>query len=273
MISVICVYNDKKNFENQLLKSLKKQTVPYELIALDNSQNKLFSSAAAALNYAAKKAKNKYLLFIHQDIILPDKNWLKKAEEILNSLPDVGIAGAAGVDFQNKGVGHIDDGGGSWGRPFKKPQIAQTLDECLLIIPKKVFARLKFDQKNFDSWHCYGVDYCLGVQLLNLKVYTIPLFVYHNTLRTNIQNLLKYQSRVFEKHRRNNKFICTTCGFLSPSTLFLKSHFPKSQLVDLYWQEAGASQPGGLYLYKRLVRRVYRASIKRLRQFFKSGGK
>lgn len=270
MISVICVYNDKKSYKDNLLASLKKQDVVFELIPIDNTKGK-FKSAAAALNFGSQKAKGKFLAFIHQDVALKGKDWLKRAQEILNNLPDVGIAGVAGLNFQNKGIGYIDDGGESWGGPFKRPQLAQTLDECLLIIPRKVFAKLKFDQENFDSWHCYGVDYCLEVQLLNLKVYTIPLFVHHNTLRTNIKSLLKYQLRVFEKHRRNNKFICTTCGFLSRSTLFLKSYFPKSKLVDLYWEEAGASQPGGLYLYKRLTKRAYGAFIKRLKRFLKQG--
>ncbi|MCD7778461.1 MAG: hypothetical protein LUH47_08165 [Clostridiales bacterium] len=48
-ISVITVYNDKNKLEKQLLDSLQKQDVEYELIALDNSNNK-YKSVAEAYN-------------------------------------------------------------------------------------------------------------------------------------------------------------------------------------------------------------------------------
>lgn len=254
MFSVICVYNNKKNFENQLLNSLKKQTVPYELIALNNSQNRLFPSAASALNQAAKKAKNKYLLFIHQDIVLNDKNWLKKAEKILDNLPDLGIAGVAGRNFQNQRIGYIDDAGKTWGRRFSKPKITQTLDECLLIIPKRIFDILQFDEKKFNHWHCYGVDYALEAAKMGFTAYVIPLFVHHLSPGTNLQNLFKYQKRVFEKHRDFQKYICTTCGFLSPATIYLKTKFPDNKLIEIFWSTAGESKVGKLWpdFFKRL---------------------
>ena len=49
-VSVICVYNNSKQLEEQLLKSLKMQDLDYEFIPIDNSTNR-FKSAATALNY------------------------------------------------------------------------------------------------------------------------------------------------------------------------------------------------------------------------------
>lgn len=37
MISVVCVYNNSKKFEENLLQSLKQQDAPYELISIDNT--------------------------------------------------------------------------------------------------------------------------------------------------------------------------------------------------------------------------------------------
>ena len=257
MISIICVFNDKKMLENNLIKSLKNQDTVFEFISLDNTKNK-FKSAASALNFGATRARGKYLAFIHQDVFLEGKNWLKKTEKILNSMPDLGIAGVAGLNMKNKRVGYIDDSGKIWGKPFKKPQIAQTLDECLLIIPTNLFKKLKFDEKNFNHWHLYGVDYCLTIANQNFKVYTISAFIHHNSLATNLENLFKYQKRVFEKHRKNYKYICTTCGFLSKSTIWLKSRFPKSRLVNFYWGIAGISEIGKLYsnLFKRIYQKI-----------------
>ena len=61
MISVVVVYNDKQILDKWLLKSLKNQTVNFELIALDNTKAE-FKSAAEVLNYGGKKAKGKYVI-------------------------------------------------------------------------------------------------------------------------------------------------------------------------------------------------------------------
>ncbi|MBT9147284.1 MAG: hypothetical protein DDT32_01038 [Syntrophomonadaceae bacterium] len=45
MISVVCVYNNEDILNDWLLKSLKHQTVEFELITIDNTRN-TFKSAA-----------------------------------------------------------------------------------------------------------------------------------------------------------------------------------------------------------------------------------
>ena len=56
MISIVCVYNDKKILENYLLKSLRKQSSKYELITLDNTKG-LFKSfyGRGSVNFIDKK--------------------------------------------------------------------------------------------------------------------------------------------------------------------------------------------------------------------------
>ncbi|MBU2595771.1 glycosyltransferase family protein [Patescibacteria group bacterium] len=233
-LSIISVYNDKKSLKENLLPSLKKQTLRFELILIDNRNNRRFNSAASALNWAAKKAQGKYLLFVHQDIILPDKNWLRKAEKILNKLPKLGIAGIAGINKKSLATGYIDDGGQPWGRPFKKPQRTQTLDECLIIIPRKVFKKLQFDEKNFDHWHCYAVDYSLAVTYRGFKAYAIPLFAKHMCRRMNLTDLLIHQEKVLKKHYPKYKYICTTCGFLTPSTIAFRKRIGSNIITDIY---------------------------------------
>ena len=264
MISVVCVYNNKKILKTNLLKSLKNQNQVYEWIPLDNTAAK-FKSAASALNSGGRKARGKYLIFVHQDVVLKSKDWLRRTEEILNGISDLGIAGAAGLNFKNRRVGYINDSGKIWGKPFKKPQIAQTLDECLLIIPTNIFKKLKFDEKRFNHWHLYGVDYCLSIKKFGLNIYTIPAYIHHNSQRRNLENLFKYQKRVFEKHRREDEYISTTCGFLSLSTIWLKSHFPKSRLVDFYWRVAGISEVGKLY--QNLYLRAGQALKRKIKRF------
>ena len=89
-------------------------------------------------------------------------------------------------------------------------------------MPRSVFGRLKFDYKVFDGWHCYGADYCLSVIQLGLKAYVIPVFCCHSCIRRNMEDLLKYQRRLYLKHRKNYKHIYTWMGEVSWLTLKLR---------------------------------------------------
>ena len=154
MITVVCVFNNEESLKANLLKSLHKQTSTYEQILLDNTKGQ-FNSASEALNYGGRKAKGKYIIFVHQDIELGSDLWLDRAEKTLNYLPELGIAGVAGMSEQGSNYverqrGFISDCGTPWGKPFNKPVPVQTIDECLLIIPKSVFKELPFDEKIFN---------------------------------------------------------------------------------------------------------------------------
>jgi hypothetical protein len=219
MLSIVVVYNDERALNRILLKSLKNQTTKFEFIPVDNTQGR-FQSAAEALNYGGKQASGKYVMFVHQDVDLGSDSWLETVEKALDDISDLGIAGVAGMSEKGKNYwerkrGRISSCGEVWGNPLQKPEEVQTLDECLLIVPKSVFSKLQFDEKTFDGWHCYGVDYCLSVNKIGLQPYVIPAFIYHRSLTLNVENLLRYQKRLYNKHRKNYKKIYTTCGEIS----------------------------------------------------------
>ncbi len=222
MISIVVIYHNKQILDNILLKSLKSQTARFELILLNNVK-KRFKSAAEGLNYGGWRARGKYIMFVHQDVELNSPKWLETAEKTLDGLSKLGIAGVAGKDDYGGDRGYISDCGVIWGKPFQKSQEAQTLDECLLIIPKSVFSQLRFDKLLFDNWHCYGADYCLATKRLGFKTYVIPNFIYHRSLRSNTGNLLKYQKRLYQKYKKEHKCIFTTAGKIYQPKLFLKS--------------------------------------------------
>lgn len=228
MVSIVVVYNDKRALNEILLPSVKSQTAKCELILMDNTKGQ-FKSAAEALNYRGKQANGRYIMFVHQDVELGSDLWLDNTERILDSIPKLGIAGVAGISEKGgnlieKRRGYISDCGMVWGEP-QKPEEVQTLDECLLIVPKSVFSKLQFDEKTFDGWHLYGVDYCLSVKQMGLKTYVIPAFIYHRSLRLNVENLLRYQKRLYNKQKKNYKKIYTTTGEISWLNLRLLSIF------------------------------------------------
>lgn len=223
MISVVVVYNNERMFNDILRKSLANQTAEYELIALDNASGK-FKSASEALNYGGKKATGKYIMFVHQDVELGSSSWLEQVETIMDGIPDLGIAGVAGASEVENSLeekylkhihGYISNSGEMWGSKIEKEEVVQVLDEQLLIIPRKQFERMQFDEETFDHWHCYGADYCLSVKKFGLSAYVLPAFVYHRSSAININNILKYQKRLYNKHKRYNRCIYTTLGNIS----------------------------------------------------------
>lgn len=219
MISIVCVYNNGKILNDYLLKSLKNQTVNYELITVDNTKGK-FKSAAEALNHGGRRAKGKYIMFVHQDVDLSPNSWLEEVEKMLDELPNLGIAGVAGKKDE-KGVmtviKHRDPPRWAGSITIKKPEEVQTLDECLTIVPKSVFDVHQFDEKVCNDWHLYAVDYCLSVKRLGFDAYVIPMFIYHRSPGYSFsENYYLTLERVLKKHKKHYKRIYTTMGNWSP---------------------------------------------------------
>jgi hypothetical protein len=243
MISVVCVYNKESIYKEALLKGLRRQTAAYELIALDNSTGR-FRSAAEAYNFGGAKAKGDYLMFVHQDVWLVTRTWMEDAERMVKDLPALGAAGVAGAvslssRIRRAGMGnaahlvascyYLDEDTVAAEPLNWPPEEAETLDECLLLVPRAVFDHLKFDEVTFDAWDCYASDYCLSASDMGLKSYVIPLPCSHCCTRSGhgrweFKGLLKYQKRLYAKHGRKRGTICTWMGDVNQRNLQKWSH-------------------------------------------------
>ncbi|MEN4005907.1 MAG: glycosyltransferase [Methanobacteriaceae archaeon] len=239
MISVVCVYNNREILEEFLLKSLKTQSVEYELFLMDNRNGK-FKSAAEALNEGGKKANGKYIMFVHQDIDLKSNNWLENVEKMLDSLDNVGIAGVAGRIKYRKGiVTTIEDGIPPQKIPsfnFKTPVKVQTLDECLFIIPKSIFNTLQFDEETCDDWHLYAVDYSLVAQKKGYDVYVIPIFLYHRSSGFSFsENYYITLEKLLKKHWKEWVVYTTMKNWITfyPVSVQMKFPFLKEKTLKI----------------------------------------
>lgn len=108
MFSIICVYNDKSILDNNLIVTLNKQNERFELILIDNRYGQ-YKTLTKALNIGGIQAKGDYLMFVHQDVMLKNKTWLKRAETFMNNLDNIGAAGVAGIDKEDNPVGFFND--------------------------------------------------------------------------------------------------------------------------------------------------------------------
>lgn len=268
VISIVWVYNNKATLEGCLLKSLQLQTLDYQLSLVDNTEGR-FGSASKALNFGAANANGKYLMFVHQDVDLCSTSQLLNTEKLLDSISGLGIAGVAGR--KDKGgllitaIRHGDPPVRASRTHIENPTLVQTLDECLVIVPRPVFHKLQFAEETCDDWHLYGVDYCLSSTALALGVYTIPMYAYHRSTGSRDGNpfriILNTGSlpegyyctlrKLLVKHRHRYRVIHTTTGdwdtrlpltfqriCLLPRELLLAGIEPGLKMVRRWTQES-----------------------------------
>ncbi len=268
MISLVCVYNRRDVLEDCLLNSVRQQTAQPELLLTDNAGGR-FASAAQALNHAAAEARGDYLLFVHQDVDLGPPSCLADAEQMMRSIPGLGIAGAAGARRSPRGglevVTNIRHGvppRPTGNRRLEHPEEVQTIDECLVIVPRSVFGSLGFDEALRDGYHLYAVDYSLAVAGMGLGAWVLPISCWHRSRGTAsrgsvgaVLSLGPYPdayyatlARLLRKHRVITRWVYATTGRWSttrPLVLQRVAALPRylaSRVLDRGSSLAGASK-------------------------------
>lgn len=211
--SIICVYNDPGKLDRYLVSSLKNQVCPFELLTIDNTRGQ-HRSAGKILNKTARKAQFPYLVFIHQDVAILSPHWLRGAIRMLSGLKRCGAAGVAGrtasgiVTDVIHGSPPVPAGKVLSGEPVE----SQTLDGCLMIVPRTLFEQVAFDEA-LEGWYLYVAGYCLDLVRLGYKNYVIPSSIYHESDGpANPAVFEKAKEHLINKHRGFIDIIYTTIG-------------------------------------------------------------
>lgn len=227
MISLICVSNNSYKLNTILKSSLKKQKeVEYELIVVDSAKYQ-FNSAAEALNFGGMQARGDYLFFVHQDIDFQNSTELATLESYCKKY-SFGVAGVAGVKNINKKnvifstIYHGDPKRKAGNKSIITPVEVDAIDECLLIISKKIFYQNKFSIIG-STWHLYGVDYALKMKLLNLPILVFPSKLWHvsdgKSLNLNYFDAIQWLGKQYSK---NYSVIYTIFGVWPTNPVLLK---------------------------------------------------
>lgn len=174
----VCVNNDDVLHQNLLLS-------PGLLIGNHNQLviKRDFSSASLAYNSAIEEAENDIIVFVHQDVYLPD-TWFADLKRCLAFLDRTranwGVLGCYGSRRGAEGgVGRVYTTGiGPDGRQIARPEPVETLDEIILIIRKS--SGLRFDSR-LPHFHLYGPDICMTARERGMVNYAFQGFCVHNT--------------------------------------------------------------------------------------------
>lgn len=73
-ITIVCCYNDEDEL-SELNNCLEKQNTSLYFLPIDNTKGQ-FNSCSKAFNSVLGRISTKYVIFSHQDIILPDNDMM-----------------------------------------------------------------------------------------------------------------------------------------------------------------------------------------------------
>jgi hypothetical protein len=190
-VSIICVFNDARVREQCLDRSIERQrseVADLDYIQVDNRDG-AFSSAGAAYNFGASRARHEHLVFVHQDVVLHSLAALERAAAVLDADHGIGLAGAFGVERGGRLVGRVRDRVVLIGERAAGPVDVDSVDEVLFIVPRRNFDRERLSESPKFAWHGYAVEYGLRVRRHGLRVCAVDVPLTHNSLSVNIEEL------------------------------------------------------------------------------------
>jgi len=188
MISIIACSRNAKLPESFVKNIAETVGVDYELICIDNSENKY--SIFSAYNKGYVQSKFPYLCFVHEDVLFHTQNWGVKVIEHLQA-PETGIIGLAGGDLATRvpaswstlmscvNIIQSDRNGKKQSKQIIHPQDFKEskqsvilLDGVLMCMKRKLLEKIHFDEQ-FSGFHGYDFDISIQSTLAGYTNYVL----------------------------------------------------------------------------------------------------
>ena len=186
--------------------------VPHEIVGINDAR-----SLCEGYNRGIRRATGEILVLSHDDVEIVTPDFAAKLLAHLKDHDLVGIAGTTrliGGNWIDAGWPHLH---GQIGSQIHKPgslvvtayQIdgaiapgAQALDGAFLAMRREVFDQVQFDEKTFDGWHLYDLDFAFSAHLAGLRTAVCnDLCLIHNSVGAYAQKWEYYVRRFVDKHR------------------------------------------------------------------------
>ncbi|HZY69749.1 MAG TPA: hypothetical protein VFF67_02070 [Thermoplasmata archaeon] len=205
---------------------------PVERVVVGNVGNARFTSISKAYNHAARRARGRYLVFLHQDAAFESPRWNVELDRWLAGR-SFAIAAASGV------VGHrlyYCDTEVLATNPeleVNEPRTADLVDEALFIVPRAEWLAAPFDEQLVDSFHLCAGEYSVRRRIAGAGVLLVPIRYAHRNLAaagSDLQPMAAAKQRhgiawvrAAERIRRAypSETIVTSMGTLSTANLLL----------------------------------------------------
>ena len=222
--------------------------VEYELVVIDNSKNQY--SIFQAYNEGVRRAMFPYLCFMHEDILYHTQDWGKKVVE--HFIDDkVGLIGVAGGHYMlntpsswwHSGVvsknyiqtndkkeaslirvnTHKDNN-------FKNEEVV-AVDGLWFCIERTIFAKIQFDEINFNSFHCYDLDICFQIRALKKKVIVVFDILIHHLSNGSIDEKWFNQINIFHNKWKHILPQISGMNFSTDDYIAMWTDFVKNSII------------------------------------------
>jgi Glycosyltransferase like family len=216
-ISFVTCLSNREVFDSNLLASptMASGTV-HELIAVANCP-----SAADGLDVGLKRAKHEWVVWVHEDVLLPEgwdqclANQLSEAERQFGS---IGVAGVYGVGdilaphdraqpLAAERIGWVIDRGRVLLDGPELPARVASLDELLLIVKRD--SGLRIDPAL--GFHLYGADICLQAREPGPAVAALGALCHHNSRSIGLPEAFFRSAEVFARKWSHRLPVATPC--------------------------------------------------------------
>jgi glycosyltransferase involved in cell wall biosynthesis len=197
--------------------------VPYEVIAIDNSQGKY--GICAAYNNGASRSQYPLLCFMHEDISFATNMWGKLVVDIMQD-KTIGVLGVAGGNYLANNPAGWWEGGESHkyqnvihvsasntSHDYLNPDNVSladvvTIDGLWICTRKEIWEKHRFDEQTFPEFHAYDMDYCLSVFPAYRVCVTLDIIIRHFSGGSLNASWVYNAAKVYEKWK--NKLPATT---------------------------------------------------------------
>lgn len=184
MISIIICARHKILISE--LKKLIDETISsqYELIIIDNSQNKF--SIFQAYNHGIDKSTGDILCFLHEDVLIHTKGWGRILEDIFKKHNSIGVIGIAGSKLKTKSpsgwwncpepyrsanlIQHLDQGRKEhWNYGFNDKKLSQVVVVDGVFMALRRNNELRFNE-DLSGFHNYDLSICLDYRRIGYDI-------------------------------------------------------------------------------------------------------
>lgn len=217
-VSIVCVFNDLDVRTTCLDRSIRAgmaDAPETEYLPVDNRQGR-FSSAGAALNDGARRARHDVVVFVHQDVYLHSLVALEMAAAALQDDPETGLVGAVGIAASGSVAGVVRDRVVMIGEPSSPSVKVDSVDEVLFMIERDRVLEEPISEHPDLAWHAYAVEYGACVRDQGLRIATQDIVLTHNSMTTNLDRLAEAHRHVARSHP-DTLPMRTTCGVIRNS--------------------------------------------------------
>lgn len=234
----ICTLVTRKNEYQEMLDSFINKGFNNDIceyLYIDNSEQMEFD-AYQGLNVFLEKAKGKFVILCHQDILIHDNNkndLVRLIEEVeLKDKNWAVLANAGGINLKLIAT-HITQKDGNKIIEKDLPLKVKTVDENFIVVKKSANLALS---RNLKGFHFYGTDICLIADVLGYNSYVIGFNLLHKSNGKIDQSFFDSKKAITNKYKKafRNRFMTTTFSrfYLSGTTFF---NFTNNSSIVLFF--------------------------------------